>query len=76
MEVQTQQLKRYNRIMANDKTYKELESELHKVLDRVEHESYEDLDELLKDYDDGIKLIKSLQEKLEKAKNSIKKVNK
>ncbi len=58
------------------KSYKDIEQELHQVLARVENESYNDLDDLLKDYDSGTKLIASLQEKLEKAKNSIKKVNK
>ena len=59
--------------MESKKSYKQLEKELHQVLERVEHESYDDLDDLLKDYDTGIKLIASLHEKLEKAKNSIKK---
>lgn len=58
------------------KTYKELESELAEVLERVESESYEELDSLLKDYEKGIELIDELQEKLKTAKNSIKKVNK
>jgi exonuclease VII small subunit len=72
--VQKQVLKRYNKSMDDKKSYKEIEQELQKVLGRVENESYDDLDDLLKDYDSGIMLIASLQDKLEKAKNSIKKV--
>jgi exodeoxyribonuclease VII small subunit len=55
------------------KTYKELEDELHAVLDRVENASYDDLDDLLKDYASGMKLIEELQKKLKTAKNIIKK---
>jgi exonuclease VII small subunit len=62
--------------MRKEPTYKELETKLHEVLDRVEHESYEDLDGLLKDYDTGMKLIADLQSKLETAKNSVKKAAK
>jgi len=62
--------------MTQEKSYKQIEKELHEVLDRVEHESYEELDNLLKDYDLGMKLIAQLQNKLESAKNSIKKVAK
>jgi exodeoxyribonuclease VII small subunit len=62
--------------MLKDKSYKQLEEELNTVLDRVENESYDELDLLLADYDKGIELIAQLQEKLENAKNSIKKVSK
>jgi exodeoxyribonuclease VII small subunit len=62
--------------MSKDKSYKQLEEELNTVLDRVENESYDELDLLLADYDKGIELIAQLQEKLENAKNSIKKVSK
>ena len=61
--------------MSKDKTYRELEKELSEVIDRVEGESYDELDSLLKDYDKGMMLIAELQKKLETAKNSIKKVN-
>jgi exodeoxyribonuclease VII small subunit len=57
------------------KSYKELEEELSDVLERVESQSYDELDSLLKDYEKGMKLIAELQVKLETAKNSIKKVN-
>jgi exodeoxyribonuclease VII small subunit len=62
--------------MPKDKSYKQLEDELNSVLERVEHDSYDELDALLSDYDKGIELIKQLQDKLENAKNSIKKVEK
>jgi exodeoxyribonuclease VII small subunit len=61
--------------MKKEQSYKEIELELQEVLSRVEHDSYEELDDLLKDYDKGMNLIAQLQEKLEKAKNSIKKVS-
>jgi len=64
---------RYNR---NMKSYKQLEDELHSILERVEHGSYDELDELLKDYDEGIKLIEEMQKKLKTAKNTIKKAKK
>lgn len=57
------------------KTYKELEAELSTVLERVENASYDELDDLLKDYDKGMKLIEELENKLKTAKNTIKKVN-
>ena len=60
--------------MSNDKkSFKELEQELDAVLERVESASYDELDDLLKDYDTGKKLIDQLEEKLTTAKNSIKK---
>jgi len=58
------------------KTYKELEDELHEVLQRVENASYDELDHLLKDYDYGMKLIGALEKKLTTAKNTIKKAKK
>ena len=60
--------------MSSEKTYKQLEEELGSILDRVENAEYEELDELLKDYDKGTKLIQQLQKKLDSAKNSINKV--
>lgn len=62
--------------MSKEQSYKEIEAELKLVLDRVEHDSYDELDDLLKDYDKGMKLIEVLQSKLEKAKNTVKKVAK
>jgi len=59
--------------MADTKSYRNLEEELNTVLERVEHASYDELDELLKDYNQGMKLIEQLEEKLASAKNTIKK---
>jgi len=59
--------------MAKESTFKELEQELDAVLERVESASYDELDDLLKDYDAGKKLIEQLEKKLTTAKNSIKK---
>ncbi len=58
-----------------EKSYKQLESELSDVLDRVEHSDYEELDDLLADYEKGKKIIAELEKRLDSAKNSIKKVN-
>lgn len=54
-------------------TYKQLEAELHTVLDRVENAAYDDLDTLIADYNSGMKLIQELESKLKTAKNTIKK---
>ena len=61
--------------MAEAKSFKDLEKELNTVLERVENGDYDQLDDLLKDYDNGTKLIKEMQKKLDTAKNSIRKVN-
>ncbi len=58
-----------------DKSFKQLEIELEAIMVRVESAEYEELDDLLKDYDAGKKLIAALEKKLTDAKNSIKKVN-
>ncbi len=59
--------------MSENKSYRILEEELENILERVEHASYNELDELLKDYNAGMKLIEVLEKKLETAKNTIKK---
>lgn len=59
---------------ASVKSFRELEGELTAVLQRVEQAEYDELDDLLKDYEVGKKLIEELEKKLENAKNSIKKV--
>ena len=59
--------------MADTKSYRQLEEDLGDILDRVEHANYDELDELLKDYNSGMKLIETLEKKLETAKNTIKK---
>ncbi len=58
-----------------EKSYKDLEAELADVLDRVEHSDYDELDDLLLDYEKGKKLIAELEKRLDSAKNSIKKVS-
>jgi len=60
--------------MADTKSYRQLEEDLENILERVEHASYDELDDLLKDYNAGMKLIETLEKKLETAKNTIKKV--
>lgn len=62
--------------MSQEKSYRQLEEELEEILERVEHVNYDELDDLLKDYDAGKKLIAQLEERLKTAKNSIKKVSK
>lgn len=57
-----------------DKTFKQLEEELHVVLDRVEHAEYDELDELLSDYKQGKKLISELEKRLETATVEVNKV--
>lgn len=60
--------------MSKEKTYKELEKELSEVIERVENGSYDELDVLLADYEQGIEIIEALEKKLKSAKNTIKKV--
>ena len=53
------------------KTYAQLESELSDVMHRIESADYEDLDQLLKDYDSGTAIINELEKKLKSAKTKI-----
>ncbi len=62
--------------MAEQKSFRQLESELNTILEKVEHASYDELDELLQDYKSGKELIKELESRLTKAKNSIVKAKK
>ncbi len=62
--------------MTKEKSFKELEHELDEILERVESASYDELDDLLKDYEVGNAVIKQLEKKLKEAKNSIKKAQK
>ncbi len=57
-------------------TYQQMEQNLQKVLQRIEDNSYEKLDDLLKDYDTGVELIGKLQKHLDTALNKIKVVKK
>lgn len=58
------------------KTFRELEQELAHVLKRVENAEYEELDELMADYNTGKEIIDLLEKKLEQAKNSINTITK
>ncbi len=58
------------------KSYKKLEQELGEVLQRVENGSYDEIDELLRDYEKGMAIANQLEEKLKTAKNKIIKVKK
>lgn len=62
--------------MSENDSYKKLEADLAIIVDKVENSSYEELDDLLKDYDRGIALVERLQKKLTTAKNTIKKAKK
>lgn len=53
------------------KSFKRLEQELNEILERVEHGSYDQLDELLKDYEAGSKILAQMEKQLETAKNTI-----
>ena len=58
------------------KSFKQLESELEQILQKVESSSYDELDDLLQDYESGKKMIAELEARLEKAKNTIVKAKK
>lgn len=60
--------------MSDKKSYKELENQLSAILERVEDSTYDELDDLLKDYNEGKKIIDKLQKRIALAKNTIKKV--
>ncbi len=60
----------------SEMSFRELEQQLDAVLARVEQASYDDLDELLKDHQEGTELIAALEHKLKNAKNTITKVAK
>ncbi len=58
-----------------DKTYKELESELSLILDKIDQAEHEDLDDLLKDFEHGQNIIKELEQRLKTAKIKIATIN-
>ena len=60
--------------MSADKSYKELESELQKLLSRVENADYDELELLRADYEKGIEIIGQLENRLATAKNKINKI--
>ena len=55
-------------------SYKKLEQELNEIMRKIEVGDYEDLDQMLKDYAAGTKLVEQMQKKLDSAKNKINKV--
>ena len=57
--------------MTVKKSFKMLENELDSIMERIETASYDELDDLLKDYEAGKKLIAELEKRLETAKNKI-----
>lgn len=60
----------------NKKSFAELERELAEVMERIERAEYDELDNLLTDYDSGKKIIEELEKRLQTAKNSISKIKK
>jgi exodeoxyribonuclease VII small subunit len=58
------------------KSFRQLESELEQIIQKVESKSYEELDDLLQDYAAGKKMIAELESRLEHAKNTIIKAKK
>lgn len=56
------------------KSFRELEAELQIVLNRLEHGEYDDLEDMLRDHEAGMRIVTQLEEKLESAKATIKKV--
>ncbi len=61
--------------MATQKTYKQLQDELQLLMDKFERSVHEDVDELLKDYDAGKKLIAELEKHLQQAELKLKKAS-
>lgn len=60
--------------MSVEKSYKQLETELQELLSRVETADYDELETLIGDYEQGMKLIKLLETRLITAKNKITKI--
>ena len=58
----------------SQKNYKQLQSELQEILSAFEQSSHEDVEELIADYERGVKLIKDLEKILNSAELKIKKI--
>jgi exodeoxyribonuclease VII small subunit len=58
------------------KSYKELQAELDRILDKFERSEHDDVDELLADYAKGKELIAELESMLGEAELTIKKAKK
>lgn len=61
--------------MKTNKTFRQLEAELETIMQRIEQAAYEDLDDLLKDHDAGMKLLDAMQTRLTQAGNTVKRVD-
>ena len=60
--------------MAKEQSYSELKQELDEVLQSFEMSSHDDVNDMLKDYDKAMKLIKELESQLNSAQLSLKKM--
>ncbi len=60
--------------MAKEQSYSELKQELDEVLQAFEMSSHDDVNDMLKDYDKAMKLIKELESQLNSAQLSLKKM--
>jgi exonuclease VII small subunit len=60
--------------MAKEPSYSELKQELDEVLQAFEMSSHDDVNDMLKDYDKAMKLIKELESQLKSAQLSLKKM--
>jgi exodeoxyribonuclease VII small subunit len=61
--------------MAKEKTTTELQAELDELLAWFESDKV-DIDEAVKKYEQGLKLVAELQQRLKSAENTIKKISK
>ncbi|MCA9324299.1 exodeoxyribonuclease VII small subunit [Candidatus Saccharibacteria bacterium] len=62
--------------MTYKKSYTQAQAELQEVLERFERSAHEDVDQLLADYDKGMKLIAELEAHLKDAELTLKKMQK
>lgn len=60
--------------MAKEQSYSELKQELDEVLQAFESSTHEDVDDMLKDYEKAMELIKQLEAQLKSAQLSLKKI--
>ena len=57
------------------KTYQQLQAELEQIVERMERGAYDELEDLLSDHEQGMKLVESLEDKLAQAKLTITKAS-
>ncbi len=60
--------------MAKEQSYSELKQELDEVLQAFESSTHEDVDDMLKDYEKAMELIRQLEAQLKSAQLSLKKI--